>query len=108
MKGRPVRLLGVRFSHLIPITMQMSLFDNNAEKLNLYKAVDEIKERFGNKLVTKAVTIKKKSRKLILPRLPGLQGIGWRTRKFRLIIISTGKIINEAVGIFPDHGTLSR
>ena len=63
VKGRPVRLLGVRFSHLIPITMQMSLFDNNAEKLNLYKAVDEIKERFGNKLVTKAVTIKKEIKK---------------------------------------------
>jgi len=61
-KGRAVRLLGVRFSHLIPITMQMSLFDNNAEKLNLYKAVDEIKDRFGNKLVTKAVTIKKESK----------------------------------------------
>jgi len=59
LKGRPVRLLGVRFSHLIPINMQMSLFDKNVEKLNLYKAVDDIKERFGNKLVTKAVTIKK-------------------------------------------------
>ena len=42
-KGRPVRLLGVRFSQFIPFTMQMSLFDNNAEKLNLYKAVDNIK-----------------------------------------------------------------
>jgi len=54
-KGRPVRLLGVRFSHMIPITMQMSLFENNAEKLNLYKAVDDIKDRFGSKLLTKAV-----------------------------------------------------
>mgnify|MGYP000241641584 CR=1 FL=1 len=54
-KGRPVRLLGVRFSQLIPITMQMSLFENNLEKLNLYKAVDDIKERFGSKLLTKAV-----------------------------------------------------
>lgn len=54
-KGRPVRLLGVRFSHMIPITTQMSLFDNNIEKLNLYKAVDDIKERFGSKIVTKAV-----------------------------------------------------
>jgi DNA polymerase-4 len=54
-KGRPVRLLGVRFSQMIPITMQMSLFENNIEKLNLYKAVDDIKERFGSKIVTKAV-----------------------------------------------------
>jgi DNA polymerase-4 len=51
-KGRPVRLLGVRFSQMIPITMQMSLFENNAEKLQLYKAVDDIKERFGSKMVT--------------------------------------------------------
>lgn len=62
-KGRAVRLLGVRFSHLIPITMQMSLFDNNMEKLNLYKAVDEIKERFGSKLVTKAVVMKNNEKK---------------------------------------------
>jgi DNA polymerase-4 len=61
-KGRPVRLLGVRFSQFIPITIQMSLFENNVEKLNLYKAVDDIKERFGSKLVTKAVTIKKEER----------------------------------------------
>jgi len=57
-KGRPVRLLGVRFSQMIPFTMQMSLFDNHSEKLNLYKAVDDIKERFGSKSVAKAVTIK--------------------------------------------------
>lgn len=59
-KGRPVRLLGVRFSHMIPITIQMNLFENNAEKLSLYKAVDEIKDRFGSKLVTKAVVSKPK------------------------------------------------
>lgn len=54
-KNRPVRLLGVRFSHMIPITTQMSLFENNVEKLNLYKAVDDIKDRFGSKIVKKAV-----------------------------------------------------
>lgn len=58
-KGRPVRLLGVRFSQFIPFTMQMSLFDNNVEKLQLYKAVDDIKNQFGSKLVTKAGTLKK-------------------------------------------------
>jgi DNA polymerase-4 len=55
-KGRSVRLLGVRFSQLISFTMQMSLFENNAEKLNLYKAVDDIKNQFGSKAVIKAVT----------------------------------------------------
>jgi DNA polymerase-4 len=55
-KGRPVRLLGVRFSQLIPFTMQMSLFENNAEKLNLYKAVDDIKNQFGSDVISKAVS----------------------------------------------------
>lgn len=59
-KGRPVRLLGVRFSHMIPITMQMSLFENNIEKLQLFKAVDDIKDRFGTRLLTKAVIANKK------------------------------------------------
>ncbi|MET0635900.1 MAG: DNA polymerase IV [Chitinophagaceae bacterium] len=58
-KNRPVRLLGVRFSHFIPFTMQMSLFENRMEKMNLYKAMDDIKDRFGIKSVTKAVTLKK-------------------------------------------------
>ncbi|NOT49649.1 MAG: DNA polymerase IV [Chitinophagaceae bacterium] len=57
-KERPVRLLGVRFSQMIPFTMQMSLFDKNVEKLNLFKAVDDIKDRFGSKAVKKAVTSK--------------------------------------------------
>jgi DNA polymerase IV len=55
-KGRPVRLLGVRFSQFIPFTMQMSLFENNVEKLNLYKAVDDIKNQFGAKFISKATT----------------------------------------------------
>lgn len=53
-RGRQVRLLGVRFSQFIPITVQMSLFENNIEKLQLYKAVDEIKNQFGSGMITKA------------------------------------------------------
>jgi DNA polymerase-4 len=59
-KGQPVRLLGVRFSQLIPFTMQMNLFNNNEEKLNLYKAVDDIKDRFGSKSIKKAATARNK------------------------------------------------
>jgi DNA polymerase-4 len=58
-----VRLLGIRFSQLIPFTMQMNLFNNNEEKLNLYKAVDNIKGRFGGKSILKAVTVKNKQEK---------------------------------------------
>lgn len=59
-KGRPVRLLGIRFSQLIPFTMQMSLFDNRSGKLNLYKAVDDIKNQFGSQSVARASAMKRK------------------------------------------------
>ncbi|HEX7755747.1 MAG TPA: DNA polymerase IV [Niabella sp.] len=54
-QGRPVRLIGVRFSHLVDDGMQMNLFSRQEDKLNLYKAVDAIKNRFGKELVSKAV-----------------------------------------------------
>ncbi|MFT4095415.1 MAG: DNA polymerase IV [Niabella sp.] len=59
-QGRPVRLIGVRFSQLADSGMQMNLFNNQDTKLNLYKAVDDIKNRFGNQLVSKAVVSRKK------------------------------------------------
>lgn len=57
-KGEKVRLLGVRFSHLIPMNIQMNLFDDAAEKLGLFKTVDGIKKQFGIDAVTKASTLK--------------------------------------------------
>jgi DNA polymerase-4 len=53
-KGEKVRLIGVRFSDLIPITIQTNLFDESAEKLQLFKTVDEIKTQFGLGAVVKA------------------------------------------------------
>ena len=55
-----VRLLGVRFSHLVPMTIQMNLFDDAIEKLELYKAVDDIKNQFGSDAVSKATSFRKK------------------------------------------------
>jgi len=59
-KGEKVRLLGVRFSHLVPMTIQMNLFDDAVEKLELYKAVDDIKNQFGSDAVSKATSVRKK------------------------------------------------
>ena len=58
-KGRPIRLLGVRFSHLIPFTMQMSLFEDQPQKLKLYQAVDALKDRYGSRSLTKATNLPK-------------------------------------------------
>jgi len=57
-KGEKVRLLGVRFSHLIPMTLQMNLFHNTEEKLGLFKTVDGIKNKFGSASVMKASGMK--------------------------------------------------
>lgn len=57
-KGEKIRLVGVRFSHLIPMTVQMNLFDDALEKLELFKAVDDIKNQFGSDMVKKASTVK--------------------------------------------------
>lgn len=61
-KGRPVRLLGVRFSHFIPFSIQMSLFEDEASRLNLYKAVDDIKNQFGDGMMRKASTLRGKKK----------------------------------------------
>ena len=49
-----VRLLGIRFTHLIPGNYQISLFDDTQESINLYQAIDSVKHRFGEELVRRA------------------------------------------------------
>jgi DNA polymerase-4 len=46
-KGKPVRLLGVRLSDLTNDAVQTNLFQNVARKSILYKAIDDVKNRFG-------------------------------------------------------------
>ncbi|MDG1571176.1 DNA polymerase IV [Robiginitalea sp. M366] len=49
-----VRLIGVRFSHLVPGNYQINLFEDTQEALRLYAAMDRIRERFGDKSVIRA------------------------------------------------------
>lgn len=62
-KGEKVRLVGVKFSHLVPMTLQMNLFDKEAEKLQLFKAVDDIKAQFGSEVIKKASGLQGRNRK---------------------------------------------
>ncbi len=59
-KGKPVRLLGVRLSELTNHAVQASLFDDAEKKNKLYKAIDEVKNKFGKSLLQKARTVKNK------------------------------------------------
>ncbi len=44
---KAIRLIGVRFSELVPISIQTNLFDNRVKKADLYNAIDDVKRRFG-------------------------------------------------------------
>lgn len=50
-----VRLLGIRFTHLIPGTYQINLFEDTQENIKLYQAIDSVKKQYGERLLTKAV-----------------------------------------------------
>ncbi|WP_027078069.1 DNA polymerase Y family protein [Maribacter antarcticus] len=49
-----VRLIGVRFSHLVSGNYQINLFEDTEETLNLYNAMDAIRKRYGDKSVLRA------------------------------------------------------
>ncbi|MFH1120957.1 MAG: DNA polymerase IV [Bacteroidota bacterium] len=52
-----IRLIGVRFSHLVSGVQQISMFDDSPETISLYQAMDRIRNRFGNRAVTRAATL---------------------------------------------------
>jgi len=58
-KGTPVRLLGVRLSEFTNHAVQGSLFENREKKTNLYKAIDDVKNKFGKNFLQKGRTIRK-------------------------------------------------
>ena len=49
-----VRLIGVRFSHLVTGSYQINLFDDTEQALNLYHALDHIREKYGDRKVIRA------------------------------------------------------
>lgn len=42
-----IRLLGVRFTHLVSGSQQLNLFEDTPEQVNLYLAMDRIRKKFG-------------------------------------------------------------
>ena len=53
-KGNPVRLLGVKLSELTNDAVQTNLFNDVEKKTDLYKAIDEVKNRFGRSFIKRA------------------------------------------------------
>lgn len=49
-----VRLIGVRFSHLVPGNYQIDLFEDTTEMIRLYQALDSLNYRYGRYLIMRA------------------------------------------------------
>jgi DNA polymerase-4 len=49
-----IRLIGVRFSHLVSGTQQLDLFEDTSERVNLYMSMDQIRKRFGSSAIRRA------------------------------------------------------
>lgn len=56
-----VRLIGVKFSHLVEGGHQIDLFDDDEKILNLYQAMDKMRERYGDRAVIRAKGMEAKS-----------------------------------------------
>lgn len=52
-----IRLIGVRFSHLVGGGYQINLFDDTEEMVSLYQAMDNIRLRFGDDKVKRALAM---------------------------------------------------
>jgi DNA polymerase-4 len=52
-----VRLMGIRFTHLVPGNYQIHMFDDTQEMIRLYQAIDSIKNSFGAERVMRARSV---------------------------------------------------
>lgn len=57
-----VRLIGVRFSHLVGGAYQINLFDDNEHTINLYQAMDKLRRVYGAHAIERAVGVTKSLR----------------------------------------------
>lgn len=52
-----IRLIGIRFTNLIPGNYQIKLFEDTQEMINLYQAIDSVKKKYGEKFVMRAAGV---------------------------------------------------
>lgn len=55
-----IRLIGIRFSHLVQGGHQYSLFEETLEQIQLYEAMDRIRKRYGKDAIHRAVGMNEK------------------------------------------------
>jgi DNA polymerase-4 len=48
-----IRLIGVRFSNLVRGVPQLNLFEDTTEMINLYRSIDYLKKKYGDRIIRK-------------------------------------------------------
>ena len=62
-----IRLIGIRFSHLVQGSYQFDLFDDMTEKVMLYSAMDKLRDRFGENIIQRASIVGMNKREFLNP-----------------------------------------
>lgn len=52
-----IRLVGIRFSHLVQGSYQFNMFEDTTEQIKLYQAMDAIRNKFGKDAISRAIGI---------------------------------------------------
>ena len=52
-----IRLIGIRFSHMVRGVQQLDMLDDTPEKVSLYMAMDKLRKRFGRDAVRRAAGV---------------------------------------------------
>lgn len=50
-----IRLIGVKFSHLVRGTPQLNLFEDTPELVHLYQEIDKMRKRYGRNIISRGV-----------------------------------------------------
>ncbi len=58
-----IRLIGVRFSHLVQGTEQLNLFEDTSKAMRLYQTLDRLRKRYGRDAVGRAVGVVRRMEK---------------------------------------------
>ena len=56
-----VRLIGIRYSHLVEGGCQMDLFDDTEKRAHLYQALDRIRTQYGDRSIVSATGLEARS-----------------------------------------------
>ncbi|TPN82069.1 DNA polymerase Y family protein [Aquimarina algicola] len=65
-----IRLVGIKFSHLIKGNLQINLFEKNTKQYQLYQALDHIRNKYGDQSIARASSLETHKLKTVSPLIP--------------------------------------